>query len=78
MTTRQELDSFQRFAAERLSQPDCAATLDELFTQWHDAQSREEIDQAIERGLADVDAGRFQPASTVTQALAKRFGISKE
>jgi predicted transcriptional regulator len=78
MTTREQLDSFQRFASEQLAQPNCSATLDELFMHWHDKQLRAEIDEAIKEGLADVDAGRTQPADSAMSAIAQRFGFATE
>ena len=78
MTTREQLDSFQRFASEELARPNCSATLDELFMRWHDKQLRAEIDDARARGLADIDAGKTQPADAAMSDIARQFGFSTE
>jgi hypothetical protein len=75
---RDDLDNFNQFAAERLAAGDSAASLDELFMQWHDRRDRDAIDRAIRRGLADVDAGRFKPADQAMETVRKDFGFPKE
>ena len=37
--------------------------------EWHDRRARDEINQAIRMGLADVDAGRFRPYRTGIELL---------
>jgi len=75
---REDLDSFNQFAAERLAGGAPAASLDELFMEWHDRRARDEINQAIRRGLADVDAGRFRPADEAMEAIRAEFGFGKK
>lgn len=70
---REELDSFHRFAIERLSAGEPASNLDELFMEWHDTQSREEINEAIRRGLADADAGRHKSVEESFKAIRQRL-----
>ena len=77
-STREDLDNFNQFAAERLASGYATASLDELFMEWHDRRAREEINRAIRQGLADVDAGRYQPASEAMEMIRKQFGFSKE
>ncbi|MEX2113233.1 MAG: hypothetical protein WD845_08615 [Pirellulales bacterium] len=72
---REDLDSFHRFASERLAGGASAMSLDELLMAWHDAQSRDEINQAIRRGLSDVDAGRHRPADESLESIRQRFGF---
>jgi hypothetical protein len=75
---REELDSFNQFAAERLAAGDAAASLDELFVEWLDRHARAEIDAAIRRGLADIDAGRHKPADEVNESIRQEFGFADE
>jgi len=75
---REDLNSFRRFVTERLAGGEPTASLDDLFMLWHDSHSRDEINQAIRQGLADVDAGRHKPASESLDSVRSRFGIGKE
>jgi hypothetical protein len=77
-STREDLDSFHHFAAERLAGGESPASLDELFMEWHDSRSRDEINEAIRRGLADVEAGRHEPAERAMESIRQRFGFAKE
>ena len=77
MTTREELESFHRFAVERLTQGQSSARLDELFLEWHDRQSADEIHRAIRQGLADIDAGRVRPAGEVMNEIRCDLGLSE-
>jgi len=71
----EELEQFHRFAAQRIEQGGSHASLEELFVEWCDSQSREEINEAIRRSLADVDAGRYEPAE---QAIREQFILPKQ
>jgi hypothetical protein len=75
---RQDLDSFNQFAAERLAAGERAESLDDLYTEWHDRRARDEINQAIRRGLADADAGRYEPADQAMESIRVEFGLPKE
>lgn len=75
---RQDLDSFNQFAAERLAAGYRAESLDDLYTEWHDRRTRDEINQAIRRGLADADAGRYEPADQAVESIREEFGLPKE
>jgi len=75
-TVREDLERFQHFVDERLARGNDDASLDELFDQWQDLQSRDEINAAIRRGLADVDAGRHQDAFEAMKAIRQELGFS--
>jgi predicted transcriptional regulator len=77
-STRDDLHSFHQFVEERLAANDAVASLDELFTQWHDRQCRSDVNDAIRRGLADVEAGRFVPADQAMEKIRQQFGFAKE
>ena len=77
-STRDDLDSFNQFAAERLARGDSAASLDDLFMEWRDLCARKEINQAIRRGLDDVSAGRYEPADQATESIRRQVGFAKE
>ncbi|MBI2825195.1 MAG: hypothetical protein HYX69_10965 [Planctomycetia bacterium] len=51
--------------------------MDELFMEWSDSRSRDEVNDAIRRGLADIEAGRHQPANDAMESIRQQFGLSK-
>lgn len=75
-TVREDFERFQHFVGERLARGDEDASLDELFDQWQDLQSREEVNAAIRRGLADVDAGRHEDAFEAMAAIRRELGLA--
>lgn len=77
-TVREDLDSFREFVIGRLADDPAAAPLDELFMEWHDRRSRDEIDSAIRRGLADVESGRHLPSDAAMEKIRNEFGFAKE
>src|SRR5439155_25832858 len=60
-STREQLESFHQFAAERLSHGEPEPSLDELLMEWADRRDRPLINESIQRGLADVASGRYEP-----------------
>ncbi len=74
-TTREELESFHEFAARRLKDSGSEPSLDDLLTEWADSRDREAINDAIRRGLADVDAGRHEPADQAMEKIRREFGL---
>jgi predicted transcriptional regulator len=46
--------------------------------EWQDSQLREEISEAIRRGLNDVDMGRHRPVDEAMEAIRQRLGIRDE
>jgi predicted transcriptional regulator len=75
--TQHELDSFHRFATDRLSKSEEELTIDDLVIEWDSMRNREQINAAIREGLADVDAGRTRPADQVTEELRRKHNIPK-
>lgn len=76
-TVRDDLERFHSFAAERLAHGGTSASLSDLFDEWSDIQARDEINDAIRRGLADVDAGRHEDAVATTEAVCREIGLDK-
>ncbi len=74
-TTREELESFHEFAARRLKDSSSEPSLDDLLTEWADSRDRAVINDAIQRGLADVEAGRHEPADQVMEKIRQEFGF---
>jgi hypothetical protein len=75
---RDDLESFHQFAAERLAAGEVVESLDELLMSWYDSRSSDDIHEAIRRGLADVDAGRYESADGAMESIRQEFGFSEE
>ena len=73
--TQDELDSFHRFATERLRKSEEELTIDDLVIEWDSVRNREDINAAIREGLVDIDAGRTRPADQVTEEIRKKHNI---
>jgi hypothetical protein len=73
-----QLDDFHRFAQQRL-QAEGAESLEELCDLWRiehpSADEAAEIDEAIQQGLADIEAGRYRPAEQVMAELRAKYGL---
>lgn len=77
-TTSEELESFHQYAARRLKDAGSELSLDDLLTEWADSRDREAINEAIRRGLADVDAGRHEPADEAMEKIRREFGFPEK
>jgi hypothetical protein len=75
--TQEELDSFHRFASQKLNDESADLSWDELFIHWQSARERDEVNTAIREGLADVEAGRYQDASDAMEEIRKEFDFPK-
>lgn len=73
-----QLDDFHRFAQQKL-QSGGAESLEELCDLWrieHPSDEESvEIHEAITRGLADIEAGRYRPAKQVMTDLRAKHGL---
>lgn len=73
--TQIELDSFHRFASDRLEGGGEEFTWDELFILWDSTRHRASVNAGIREGLADVDAGRYEPADDAMDEIREEFGF---
>ena len=73
----EQLESFHRFASDRVKTGGEDLTMDELYDLWRlENLPPEELQDSLEslrRGLADAEAGRVRPADEVLEEL--RTGI---
>ena len=46
-----------------------------MATEWADSRDRPAINEAIRCGLADVDAGRHEPADQAMEKIRNEFGF---
>jgi hypothetical protein len=79
--TQQDLDSFHRFAQQKI-QNGGAESIEELFDLWRIAhpspEEQDEIHATIRQGLADIKAGRGRPADEVMSELRRKFNLPGE
>ena len=75
--TQHDLDTFHRFATEQLEVSDFAS-FDDLYVLWDSHCQRSDVNDEIQRGLSDVDAGRHQPAKEAMAEIRAEFGFAAE
>lgn len=75
-TTLQELESFHRYAAQRLSSSPADISLEECLQLWRAESIDEETVAAIQRGVDQIEAGQFFTLDEVDAAIRKEFGYS--
>ena len=73
--TQDELLEFNKYATEKL-RAGHADSLEELLLEWRLVRERNEVNAAIRRGIADVDAGRSRPLSEVWDDFAAKHNSS--
>ncbi len=80
--TQQQIDSFHGFATEKLGNGASDLSIDELYELWRlenpTPEEQDDIHASIRRGLADVEAGRYEPAEEVMSRLREKHGIPCE
>jgi len=76
--TFEEMQSFHEYARRRLKDGTPAVSLDELFMEWADRRDRSAINDAIRRGLTDVESGRYEPAADAMEKIRQQFAFLKE
>ena len=76
--TQEDLNRFQQFALERLSNGG-AESMDELFYLWRvlnpTPEEQQDVRDAIRVASADLEAGRHRPAAEVTAEIRRRLNI---
>jgi len=75
--TRQELDSFQRFASERFDDHGADASLEELLALWRQDREYSETMEDVRRGVEDYYAGRGQSLAETFQDVRADLGLTK-
>jgi hypothetical protein len=71
--TSEELESFTRFASEKLNNGGADSVL-ELAKDWTARKQAEDL-ASIQRGVADADAGRMESLDEVDSQLRTKFDI---
>ena len=76
--TKSDLESFQQFAQERIASITPDTSLDELAYEWQLSRERDEVNDIIQEGLDDIQAGHHRPAREATEELARKHGLWSE
>ncbi len=78
-TTPDDLKSFHYTPSPRLTRAEFSNfSLDDFFWSWLDIRDRQLVNDAIQRGLADVEARRYEPADLAMEKIRVDFGFPKE
>jgi hypothetical protein len=72
--TRQELESFQRFAEKKLGNGG-AESISDLALQWQIEREREEVHEALREATEDLRAGRYRPAEDVSRDIRRKYNL---
>ena len=75
--TQDDLHSFNLFAIEQLRNGE-AESIEELLKRWRLAKEREEVNTAIRKGVADVEAGRTRPLDEFWDEFSQRYDIPSD
>ena len=73
--TQENIDSFHRFATERLKNGSQDLSMDELYRQWRAAREEAETVASIQRGLDDAEAGRVRSLDEVDADIRQELGF---
>ena len=80
--TQGQLDSFHRFASDKLDDNGSEFSWSELFQLWRlenpTNEERDEVNAVIRQGIEDIKAGRGRPAEEVMDELQRKYGLSAE
>lgn len=80
--TKEQLDSFHRFASEKLDNGGPDVSWQELFLLWQLEdpmdEERAEVNAIIRQGDEDIAAGRGRPADDVNDELRRKYNLSAE
>ena len=75
--TPTELEAFHRFGTEQLAKGDRDLSWDDLMILWESRKNRESVNAAIREGIADIEAGRYEPLDDAMKSMRDEFGISE-
>jgi len=75
--TKQEIDSFHRFASEKSADRGVEASLEELLVLWRQESEYSETVEDVRQGINDYDAGRGQSLADAFQDVRAQLGLVK-
>jgi hypothetical protein len=75
--TQQEIESFTRFAEQRLHADDSALSLEDCLRLWREQRERTQTIEDVRQGLADYAAGRAEPLDRAFNDIRGELGLTK-
>ena len=75
--TRQELDSFHRFASEKFADHGTDVSLEELLALWRQEREYSETVDDVRQGINDHDAGRGQALADAFHDVRAALGLTQ-
>ena len=72
--TQKDVESFHRFAVEKLSDDGVDLSLEECVRLWRAEREEAETIASVRRGEQDIEAGRQHTLEEVDVEIRKRFG----
>lgn len=75
--TQQDLESFHRFAVEKLSNGAAPLTLEECLHLWRAEHEEAAAVADIKTGMEDEQVGRLRPLREVDAEIRQRLGFSE-
>lgn len=75
--TRQELDSFHRFASKRFDDCGAVPSLEELLALWRQDREYSETVEDVHQGVNDYHAGKGQSLAESFQNVRAKLGLTK-
>lgn len=72
--TLEEIESFSRFASQRLKQGESLPSLEECLRQWRAESELRETVSEIQQSLDDVAQGRVKPVAQAFDDVRRRLG----
>jgi hypothetical protein len=76
--TQQDIDSFHRYASAKIGNGGAALSLTDLAAAWQAERDTDQTHLAIQRGLADADAGRHRSLDEFMAEFRQVKNISAE
>ncbi len=79
--TQEQLDSFHRFATDKVSNGGAELSVADLYNLWRlenpTAEEQKDNEAALAEGLDDIRAGRTQPVDEVMRELKQKHNIAE-
>ena len=75
--TKEELERFHQFAAEKLDNGGSQSSLEDLVTLWRQEREHAETVDDIRQGVKDADAGNAQPLQEAFDDVRRDLGLAK-
>lgn len=76
VVTRDELVSFNEFVNKQMNNGSVALSLEDCLYQWRAERDRAETIASVQRGVEDIEAGRWYSLDEMDQHIREELGFS--